>query len=56
MGFRSTGKMWREQMLALSDIGRLVAVDLPGFGQSPGPTPPSLADLGMRFIGRRRVR
>jgi len=36
-GFPLTSKMWRQQMPAIVEAGwRAVAVDLPGFGESPG--------------------
>ena len=42
----TSSAIWREQIAALADSHRVVAVDLPGFGESPRPkTPAALHDL-----------
>lgn len=50
----TSSTIWRHQMEALSDRHRVVAVDLPGFGDSPRPTDPldlnQLVELVAAFI------
>lgn len=42
----TSSTIWRHQVEALADRHRVVAIDLPGFGESPRPrTPPRLSDM-----------
>jgi 3-oxoadipate enol-lactonase len=53
-GFPLDRRMWRGQLDGLADQARVVALDLPGFGQSQaqgeGQQPISMAELGERVI------
>ena len=54
-GFPLDRRIWEDQVAGLSDVCRVITVDLPGFGKSTMKnafTIPSLADTLHKFLGR----
>ena len=50
-GFPLDGRMWREQVAALSDIRQVIAPDLPGHGENPSGSPLGSMDALAESLG-----
>jgi pimeloyl-ACP methyl ester carboxylesterase len=50
-GTGGSSEVWRHQLEGLADLGRIVAVDLPGHGRSDGKIPRSIAEAAAAVAG-----
>lgn len=50
-GAGGRGAVWTRQLAALADVGRLLALDLPGHGATGGPGRPSVGDYAAWVLG-----